>query len=314
MLFACVFIPEFPLRAVMRHEPALRTAAVAIVEGTPPSCFVIAMNPKARQMGVVEGMTKLEAAQVPSLEIRRRSLAEEESAHRALLDLGWSLSPRVEETAADTLVLDLEGLNQLFGSPQKIAGRLARGADSLGLNAQIAVASNIEAAVHAARGFPGITIIPNGAQAKSLARLHVDLLASDCLESIPPRDVISAAKTNAKARASLEAIAEILVTLDRWGVRTFEDLAALPTADLSERLGQEGLRLQRLARGQGARTLVPAESTQRFEEAIEFEDPIEMLDPLMFILGRMLDSLCARLRTRSMATNEMRLRLWLEKS
>ncbi len=314
MLFACVFIPEFPLRAITRHEPALRSAAVAIVEGTPPSCFVIAANPKARQMGVAEGMTKLEAAQVPSLEIRRRSLAEEESAHRALLDLGWSLSPRVEETAADTLVLDLEGLNQLFGPPEKIARRLARGAASLGLDSQIAVASNIEAAVHAARGFPSITIIPKGKEAESLAKLHVDLLASDCLESVLQGDARFAAKASARARASLEAIAEILVTLDRWGVRTFGDLAVLPTPDLSERLGQEGIRLQRWARGQGARTLVPAEPTQHFEEAIEFEDSIEMLDPLMFILGRMLDSLCARLRARSMATNEMRLRLWLEES
>ena len=46
--------------------------------------------------------------------------------------------------------------------------------------------------------------------------------------------------------------------LKRWGLRTLGDLAAIPSADLSERLGQDGLRWQRWARGEDARPLVPA--------------------------------------------------------
>ena len=51
----------------------------------------------------------------------------------------------------------------------------------------------------------------------------------------------------------------LLETLDRWGVRNLRALAALPEIALSERLGQEGLRLQQLARGAASRTLVPVE-------------------------------------------------------
>jgi protein ImuB len=100
--------------------------------------------------------------------------------------------------------------------------------------------------------------------------------------------------------------------LDRWGVRDLRSLAALPTLALSERLGQEGLRLQALARGRTSRTLVPAEAQLHFEESMELEDAVDLLEPLAFVLSRLLEQLCARLATRSLSSNELRLRLELE--
>jgi protein ImuB len=44
-----------------------------------------------------------------------------------------------------------------------------------------------------------------------------------------------------------------------------------------------------------------------FEETCELEYPVENLEPLAFLLNRMLEQLCARLRARSLATNEVRL-------
>src|SRR2546425_9139371 len=241
-MYASIYILDFSLQAVVRNEPDLRSRAAAIVDGAPPSCRVVAMNPKARRAGVRLGMTLIEAVEVPSLEIRHRSRAQEAAAHAALLDLGLSFSPRLEDTAIDTLTLDLAGLEQLFGSPEKIARRLAERASELGLEARVAVASNPDAAIHAARGFRGITLIPAGEEAERLGSLPVDALAA------PP---------------------EILETLERWGVRTFKALAALPTLQLSERLGQEGVRLQKLARGRTHRSLVPCEAPLNFEEVME---------------------------------------------
>ena len=284
-MYASIYIPDFSLQAVVRSEPDLRSRAAAIVDGAPPSCRVAAMNSQARRAGVRPGMTKLDASQVPLLAIRHRSRAQEAAAHAALLDLGLSVSPRVEDTAIDTLALDLTGLEQLFGSPEKIARRLAERASELGLRAQVAVASNPDAAIHAARGFRGITLIPAGEEAERLGSLPVDALA-------PAR--------------------EILETLDRWGVRTFKALAALPTLQLSERLGQEGVRLQNLARGRTHRSLAPCEAPLNFEEVMDLEYPVALLEPLAFILGRLLDQLCARLEARSLATHEVRLRLDLE--
>jgi protein ImuB len=103
----------------------------------------------------------------------------------------------------------------------------------------------------------------------------------------------------------------MLETLDRWGIRTLRALAALPEVALSERLGQQGLHLQKLARGSHTRTLVPVEPPLIFEEAIELEHPIVLLEPLAFLLNRLLEQICARLASRALATQELRLTLEL---
>jgi protein ImuB len=82
--------------------------------------------------------------------------------------------------------------------------------------------------------------------------------------------------------------------------------------DLSERLGQEGVRLHELARGAIVRSLVLAQTTLRFEEEMGLEDSVEELEPLSFILGRLLDQLCARLNARSLAANSIRVRFQLD--
>jgi len=70
--------------------------------------------------------------------------------------------------------------------------------------------------------------------------------------------------------------------------------------------------LQKLARGDTSRTLVPIEPPLVFEEAIELEYPLMLLEPLAFLLGRLLEQLCARLGARALATQELRLELELQ--
>ena len=108
-----------------------------------------------------------------------------------------------------------------------------------------------------------------------------------------------------------EEAARLLETLNRWGIRNLRALAALPEISLSERLGQQGLHLQKLARGSAIRTPIPVEAPLVFEEAIELEHPIVLLEPLAFLLNRLLEQLCARLASRALATQELRLTLEL---
>jgi protein ImuB len=91
-------------------------------------------------------------------------------------------------------------------------------------------------------------------------------------------------------------------------------LAALPDVALSERLGQHGIYLQKLARGETFRTLVPIDQPLVFEEAIELDYPLVLLEPLAFLLGRLMDQLCARLSARALATQELQLKLELDNS
>src|ERR1700674_3196516 len=287
MSFAAVHIPDFIVQAVVRGEIALRGRAVAIVEGTPPLWSVVAANRRAAQVGIELGMAKSQAAQFTGVEIRHRSPAQEKTTHEALLDLGWSVSPRVEDSAPDTIVLDLAGLSGLFGTEEKIAQELAKRGCGLGLSARIAVAENIEVAILAARGLPGVTLIPPGEEAKRLRALPVHTL-------LP--------------------VPEILETLTRWGVEACGRLAALPVIQLSERLGQPGVRLHTLARGALVRSLVLAKPSDNFQEEMELDDSVAELESLSFLLGRLLDQLCERLATRSLSARSIRMEFDLERS
>jgi protein ImuB len=287
MAFASICVPDFMVQSVVRAEPALRGCAIALIEGTPPLCKVVAANEAAWLAGIEPGMNRSQAADFGAVEIRPRSPVQEKAAHAALLDLGWSVSPRVEDAARDAIILDLAGLASIFGPEEKIAAQLVEHASKLGLIANVAVASNIESALHAARGFPGITVIPPGEEAERLGCLPVSALLPS---------------------------AEILETLERWGVRNCAALAALPVLELSERLGQEGVRLHELARGARERSLTLAEPALFFEEEMELDDSVEELEPLAFLLGRLLDHLCARLATRSLAASAIQVRFDLEPS
>ncbi len=202
-----------------------------------------------------------------------------------LAALAFEFSPVVERTAPDTVTLDASGLDRLFGFPQDIAAAIARRAAETGVKANLALASNPDTAICAARGFPGVGIVPYGDEAKFLGPLPV---------------------------ASLAPSLELLETLERWGIRRLRDLAALPPLGIAERLGPEGLRLRELARGEARRKLVPLEDPPRFEDGIDLDYPVDLLEPLAFLLARLLNGLCTRLAARALAANELRLRLTLE--
>jgi protein ImuB len=89
-----------------------------------------------------------------------------------------------------------------------------------------------------------------------------------------------------------------LDVLTQWGIRTLGELAALPAAELSSRLGWQALGWQATARGVDPAPLVPTPPEERFEAAIELEWPIEELEPLSFVLTRLLEPLSARLERR----------------
>jgi protein ImuB len=286
--FACIFVPDFPVEALLRAEPDLRSHPLAVLEGKAPVQTIFALNENARRAGVSPGMTKLQVEACSDLKLRPRSLLQEASAHDALLDCAQSFSPRVEDVGCDSVLMDLVGMEPLFGSLPKIARDVARRAFDLGLEANVAVASNPDTAILAAHGFSGVIVIPEGKEAQQLGNLPLEVLF-----------------TGGHDLQTLEI-------LERWGIRNFRALDALPEIALSERLGQEGIRLQQLARGCSSRTLVPVEPPLNFAESIELEYPLVLLEPLAFLLARLLDQLCSRLGARALATQELNLDLTLE--
>jgi protein ImuB len=202
-----------------------------------------------------------------------------------LRGLAFEFSPIVEQTAPDTVTFDVSGLERLFGLTQDIAAAIMRRTGETGVKANLATAPNPDAAICAARGFAGVSILPQGDEAKFLGSLPLKLL---------------------------DPSPELQETLERWGIRWFQDLAALPPLGIAERLGPEGLRLRQLARGEVDRKLVALEDPPRFEDELELDYPVELLEPLAFVLSRLLNGVTTRLATRGLATDELRLRLTLE--
>jgi len=340
-MFACIYIPDFLVAAIVRGEPSLREHAVAVLDGKPPQVRVAALNDKARLLGMDIGITKLQAAifsastiddsttshkapqkQARQIELapqrakkppkpmtailRHRSAAQEESAHAALLDVAHAFTPRVEDTHPDRLLLDLDGLERLYGPAIAMARELALRVSAVGLDANIGMAANPDAAMHAACGFTGVTVIPAGEEARRLGVLAINILLDSF--DIAYRETATAAA----ARERVKLHEQMLDTLERWGVRDFRTLALLPEHALASRLGEAGSRLQQLARGAAMRTLVLCEPRAHFEEAMELESAVETLEPLSFLLNRLLDQLCSRLEARSLAAQELTLRLQLE--
>jgi len=209
-----------------------------------------------------------------------------DSSQAALLDYVSAFSPRVEDTAPGIVVLDIGGLDRLYGSKAELAERLQDYTATPGTAIRIGIASNPDAAICAARGWPGITILERKTEATRFKDLDIALLPLD---------------------------PEIHATLLRWGVRTFGALAKLPAKELSVRLGQQGVHLHRLARGQSTRPLRPRKESLHFEESMELDDAITTLEPLAFILNRLCDVLFLRLRSRGLAALELHLKLKREK-
>jgi protein ImuB len=292
MPFGCIFVPDFPVEAILRAEPELRSQTVAVLEGKPPLQRIVSVNEKARAVGVSLDMTKLQIESCAEIVLRDRSELQESAAHQALLDCAHSCSPRVEDATSDTVLLDLSGLGSIFGDLPKIAREISHRASGIGLQTNVAVAHTLDAALLAARGFIGATVIPEGKEAAVLGSLPLEVLFEDDIDS--------------------DEAAEFKETFRRWGIRKFRDLAALPEVELSERLGQRGLEFQRRACGTGMRTLVLSDPPQVFEEATELEFSLVLLEPLAFLLSRMLDQLCARLQARALAAQELNLELTLD--
>ncbi|MEO5922808.1 MAG: hypothetical protein ABIR70_03180 [Bryobacteraceae bacterium] len=201
-----------------------------------------------------------------------------------LLECAAHFSPLIEETSPDTVVFDVRGLGRIYGAPEQLAAAILAHAVP---DAHVAIAANPDAAVHAARGFKGITVIPQNKEAAVLAPLPLFFLGGS---------------------------PDFARNLDLWGIRSFGEFAALPPIGVTSRLGDEGTHLHQLANGAGHRQLRLRIDPQVFREERELEESIDLLEPLLFLLSQMLDQLCERLRYHGRYTNELRLRLKLERT
>jgi len=243
----------------------------------------------------------------------------EGSSPDALRAVAREFSPRIEAVHASDreVVLDVSGLARLFGDAKTIAEELRRTAADRGLQIRVAIAGTRTAARLMVRHRAGLSIVEPGTAAVALAPLPIALLGDLFVNSQLPTPNFQALPTpNSQSTPNSEERLgvgnwELGIVFKRWGLRTLGDLVALPSDDLAARLGRDGVRWQRLARGEDAAPLVPAVPEERFEQALDLEWPIEDLEPLAFVLGRLLEPIEAHLERRGRGAAVLHVRLSL---
>jgi protein ImuB len=276
-LYAAVYAAEFPAQALLRLRPDLRSRPVVVLEGEAPGESVCAMNMHARRRGAALRMTRVEAEELSGLCLLSRSEVNEAAASEVFLECAAQFSPRIEDACDEKtqmLVLDIAGSGRLFGPPQKIAERLRTSLQSAGFRVSIAVSANYNTARMMAVFNRGITVVENGQESSTLAKLPI---------------------------AALNLPADHYETLVLWGIRTLDELAALPLVDLVSRLGQQAQTWREFASGEAKHTFRPIEAKFQLKEFMEFDTHVEQMDSLLFIGSHMIDSLVVRAASRSLS-------------
>src|SRR5690348_15350646 len=104
-LYACICVRAFPAQAMLRLRPELRDCACVVMEGDPPVELVCSLNRRARALGLLRYMTKVEVETFEQITVLKRSEAEEATARQVLLECAGGFSPRVEEYSTDGIFL-----------------------------------------------------------------------------------------------------------------------------------------------------------------------------------------------------------------
>jgi protein ImuB len=276
---ACVWVPSFAAAAVERCEPALIDRPLIVVRGTPPAVRVVEANAAAREHGVAPPMTEAEArARCPELTRRPWSDGRVTSARLALLEAIAAVAPRLEDADAGLVYADVDGLDRLIGDARAVGERLVRQAGSVGLQARVGIADSRASAWIAARAHPRLAIVPPGEAAAVLAPVGLDVLDL-------PVDVATA--------------------LERWGVRTLGELAALPREGLALRLGPAGLRAHDLAMGVDREPFHPWTPPPFWIEVQDLEWELRDLEAVVAVLRTVLARLTARLHAAHLAVDQL---------
>ena len=280
MNYAALWVSNFALLAVQRHEPALAGRPVALVAGEGRKAVVTEVSPEA--VNVKPGLAApLATARCPGLQLRERDPAAEGEAQRLLVAAAFALSPRVELTAAGTCTIDLQGADPVRTEAEM--HRQVRELQQLGLPSRIGAGASPLLARYAARAADPVLIV------------------TDAAEFLHSRPLAWAEPTPGQAEV-----------LRGWGIRTLGELTALPKGEVGARLGPAGVALWERSAGESPGVLRLTEPARTFVAQWTYEPPVESIEPLLFKLRRYAERVALELRSARFVAESLALTLILE--
>ena len=271
----CLFIPHFPVQ-VEGRESSIPVDEPVIIGGLPHERKAVHdASPQAMKCGVKIGMSLRHAYSLcPGARFIPADEKKYELAFEEVLDVLDGFSPVVEGQGLGVGFLDASGLGKHYDGEENLAGQLlSRVRCGYSLAASVAVADNKFVARTAAvlAGPDGFTLVPEGNGKAFLALLHVDVLP--CSEEVKRR-------------------------LHLLGIKTVGEVVELGCQAMLEQFGEEGAFLHRLACGIDESPLLRRPKPDLIEQTLDFDSPVDTLDELLSGIGKAVESLSARLKTR----------------
>ncbi len=285
--FACMYAPALPLQALVRSEPALSGVPLATVDGDGTAPRIEHVTAAARAMGVRAGMTPSQARSLaPDVVIRRPASGLVRVTADAMLDLASTFSHSIQDAGAGMVLMDVTGHQHIHGSFELMGQAVVAAAAANGLTVRTGFAAGIDLAAIAARTTGPVTVFEHGLAAGAIGHLGIRTLAP------------SPALATELARLKISRVGE---------------LAALPASGIGTRLGADGVRLHRLARGiDDSRIENPVIRGDRFQECVALDYTLDNLEPLMFLLSGAADRIVRRMDMRGLCPGSINLTLTLE--
>lgn len=269
-----------------RDDPSLADKPVIIGGGkrgvVSTACYV------ARMKGVRSAMPMFQALKLcPDAVVIKPRMSAYVEASKAIKQMMLDLTPAIEPLSLDEAFMDLRGTQRLHGAPPAVmlARLIKRMRDEVGLNGSIGLSHNkflakVASDLDKPRGF---SVIGEAETADFLAGKSVRMIWG----------------VGPAAQSSLEKV----------GIRTFDDLLRWEKADLIARLGGTGERLYHIARGEDFRRVsahAPVKSISK--ETTFFEDTAD-LDVLDGHIWRLSEQVADRAKAKDLAGRVVTLKL-----
>jgi protein ImuB len=256
VMVICVLYPRFELLAALGDRRALLSEPAALAPEAGREQMVGEVSAPAEAFGVVRGMRLGEAmSRCPSLRLVPPDPEGVRSLWNAVLDRLEGIGAEVESDHAGAAFFVAGGLEGIHGGD--LTGVLAAGRRALGAGARFGAAPSRFAA-HAA----ALQARPRrrGGAAASAPRAPLNAVVIDPTRT---RDFLAPLPVGLlRTRPELQALPEVL---ERLGIRTLGELAALPSRAVAERFGHPGLLALDLSRGRDT----PLEPRRPSEPVVE---------------------------------------------
>jgi hypothetical protein len=137
-MFAALYLPNFELQAALRHDPALWTEPVGLLDDGEAKATIMQLTPKADEAGVSIGMTASQGlARCLSLIIKPRAQGQEKIAGEILLHHAATLAPEIEATAPGICTVRFTSRKKCRDHVERVVRQLAQ----LQLQAQAGLAA-----------------------------------------------------------------------------------------------------------------------------------------------------------------------------